>query len=89
MNMNEHVDGVAHQLAKIATTIFKCNLDVSQVESNLLTLFFCGQLFLSCILLLLLLLITCCPLLLVLRTLGAASPTMSLELTLGNSTSAS
>ena len=54
----------------------------TQVESNLLTLFLCGQLFLSCVLLLLLLLVTCCLLLLVLQTLGAASATRSLELTL-------
>ena len=58
----------------------KCHCS-AQVESNLLTLFLCGQLFLSCVLLLLLLLVTCCLLLLVLRTLGAASPTRSLELT--------
>ena len=58
----------------------KCHCS-AQVESNLLTLFLCGQLFLSCVLLLLLLLVTCCLLLLVLRTLGAASPSRSLELT--------
>ena len=63
----------------------KCHCS-TQVESNLLTLFLCGQLFLSCVLLLLLLLVTCCLLLLVLRTLGAASPTRSLELTLVAST---
>ena len=58
----------------------KCHCS-AQVESKLLSLFLCGQLFLSCVLLLLLLLVTCCLLLLGLRTLGAASQTRSLELT--------